>query len=32
MRDPHEVEAETGLPVFSTIPLSPAQAPSPSGA
>ncbi|SDD20207.1 polysaccharide biosynthesis tyrosine autokinase [Variovorax sp. LjRoot84] len=25
LRDPHEVEADTGLPVFSTIPLSPAQ-------
>ena len=25
LRDPHEVEAVTGLPVFSTIPLSPAQ-------
>jgi tyrosine-protein kinase Etk/Wzc len=25
IRDPHEVEAEVGLPVFSTIPLSPAQ-------
>ncbi|VTU35671.1 Putative tyrosine-protein kinase in cps region [Variovorax sp. PBL-H6] len=26
LRDPHEVEADTGLPVFSTIPLSPSQA------
>ncbi|CAN7291553.1 polysaccharide biosynthesis tyrosine autokinase [Variovorax sp. LjRoot290] len=25
LRDPHEVEADTGLPVFSTIPLSPVQ-------
>jgi len=25
LRDPHEVEAESGLPVFSTIPLSAAQ-------
>lgn len=25
LRDPHEVEADTGLPVFSTIPLSNAQ-------
>ncbi|MBU1361812.1 MAG: polysaccharide biosynthesis tyrosine autokinase [Gammaproteobacteria bacterium] len=25
IRDPHEVEANSGLPVFSTIPLSPAQ-------
>jgi tyrosine-protein kinase Etk/Wzc len=25
LRDPHEVEADTGLPVFSTIPLSPSQ-------
>lgn len=25
IRDPHEVEADIGLPVFSTIPLSPAQ-------
>jgi tyrosine-protein kinase Etk/Wzc len=25
LRDPHEVEAETGLPVFSSIPLSPSQ-------
>ncbi|VWX56470.1 putative tyrosine-protein kinase EpsB [Burkholderiales bacterium 8X] len=25
LRDPHEVEADTGLPVFSTIPLSGAQ-------
>ena len=25
LRDPHEVEADIGLPVFSTIPLSPAQ-------
>lgn len=25
LRDPHEVEADTGLPVFSTIPLSSAQ-------
>ena len=25
IRDPHEVEAELGLPVFSTIPQSPAQ-------
>ncbi|OUM03074.1 polysaccharide biosynthesis tyrosine autokinase [Variovorax sp. JS1663] len=26
LRDPHEVEADTGLPVFSSIPLSPSQA------
>ncbi len=26
IRDPHEVEANTGLPVFSTIPVSPRQA------
>lgn len=26
LRDPHEVEAHTGLPVFSTIPVSAAQA------
>ena len=25
LRDPHEVEADTGLPVFSTIPLSRSQ-------
>ncbi|GAA4328697.1 polysaccharide biosynthesis tyrosine autokinase [Variovorax defluvii] len=25
LRDPHEVEADTGLPVFSSIPLSPSQ-------
>ncbi|MDM0018625.1 polysaccharide biosynthesis tyrosine autokinase [Variovorax saccharolyticus] len=25
IRDPHEVEADIGLPVFSTIPMSPAQ-------